>query len=184
MIFKKLDLVLPPLDFELIKGDPYDAYGTEFFAFHINDKDYLEQILKDRIKFNISPDIVTYNEVPNGTSAHSHKHNEISLNYYINSSIGSATLFFEPKISAAEVDLGRILPDGSVTESTIVNYNIAQLKLIDKFCARSGDAYLLDVGQVHAVARLYKTTRKILRWLWFGYTIEEILESIEILPQT
>jgi hypothetical protein len=185
MIFKKLDLVLPPLDLERLKGDPLENYGTAFYSFGIKDTDYLEQILKDRIRFNITPGIVDYNEIPNGTAPHKHTNTEVALNYYIDN-FGYTTLFFETKDNEEGVDNGRNLPDGSVTESVIQHYRLDQLKYIDKISIDTGDAYLLDTGWVHAVPVFPKvedttSSRKILRWLWWEYTIEEILNSIEIL---
>lgn len=182
MIFKKIDLVLPPLDLARVKGEPLEDYGTNFYSFFIKDRDYLDQILKDRIKFNITPDNFTYNEVPNGTSHHSHT-NEVSLNYYIDSSFGAATLFFQPKAGEVGYAAGRILPDGSLVESIIINYKTSQLRYMDKFCPKAGDAYLFNASQVHSVVRLLNvpSTRKIFRWVWWNYSIEEILNSIEIL---
>ena len=185
MIFKKLDLVLPPLDIERLKGDTFENYATTFFSFNIKDKDYLNQILQDKVRFNITPNIVDYVEIPNGTAPHKHTNIEVVLNYYIDN-FGSTTLFFETKDNQEGVDTGWTLPDGSVTDSLVLTYNLAQLKYVDKIYIEPGDTYLLDTSWIHAVPIFPKTadttsSRKILQWVWQGYTIEEILNSIEIL---
>ena len=171
------------MDIKRLKGDPLENFGISFYSFKIKDTDYLEQILKDRIRFNILPYIVNYNELPNGNAPHSHGEAEVALNYYIDN-FGSTTLFFEPKAGVEGVNAGRILPDGSVTPSSVTNYNLSQLRYVDRISIKPGDAYLLDTGWVHAVPILVPSTdysRKIIRFLWTGYTIEEILNSIEIL---
>jgi hypothetical protein len=176
------------MDIKRLKGDPLENFGISFYSFSIKDTDYLVQILKDRIRFNILPYMVNYNELPNGTAPHSHGGAEVALNYYIDN-FGSTTLFFEPKAGEEGIDPGRILPDGSVTPSIITNYNLSQLRYVDRISIKPGDAYLLDTGWVHSVPALLPSftlqgtdySRKIIRFVWAGYTIEEILNSIEIL---
>lgn len=182
MLFKKINLSLPTIDLTRIKGDPWEAYGSEFFSWSIKDKEYLDQLLENKIKFNIPPYKVTYDEIPNGTVPHSHDQDTVTLNYYIDST-GAPTMFFEPKQEQNGRPSPIILPNGTRANYAIITkYKLSEVQFVDKFNPKSDDAYLFQANKIHAVARTNTTsTRKILRFAWESRSYEEIVNSIEIL---
>jgi len=182
MLFKKINLVLPDIDLDRIKGDPLEAYGSEFFSWTIKDTEYLDQLLENRIRFGILPYKVTYDEMPNGTVPHSHSQDTATFNYYIHSN-GAPTRFFQTRSGQNGTPSPRVMPNGALSNhSTITQYKLTEIKFIDKFIPESGDAYFFESQKIHAVARINAaSTRKILRFAWDTVPYEEIVNSIEIL---
>lgn len=88
---------------------------------------------------------------------------KVSLNYYIETSADD-TVFYTPK-------------DGIVRED-YYEYNFDELNIEDSFAALSGEAYLLNINELHSVTKKDDKTRYILQYSW-NEDYETILESLQ-----
>ena len=187
-MFKKIPLFLSDLQVEKLSEHVYSpaSYGPTFNIFGIQNyyKEYINLLIKDKIKFNIPPNNVGMVRISDhGVSPHI-DHHGAGLNYYIRTP-PATTLFWEPE-NQADHGTSKFLdmPDGTQKPFGAIDYSTTPLKQIGSFQARSHEAWLLDVSRIHSVEKPYLNVDRVyIRWNWMNNPYAEILESIEILSQ-
>ena len=184
MCLRKLELILPKIDYERLKGEFFEGYGDTFRQYFIKDELYLESIIEDRIVFDIKPDWVVCCEVTDlGVIPHSDQSN-VALNYYIDPA-GCVTTFWKTKSDAFGLAEPQLQKDGTTLENDVRSYRFEDLVPTASFIAKERDAYLLNIKQIHSATKFTKNTasRKILRWMWDNQDFETIEKSIKIIDK-
>lgn len=178
--FQKINFTLPPVDMDRIRtNNVTEGYGEQFRSYEIADKEYFCELYSRKIKFNIPPDIVNYTCITdNGAGPHVDQVKSV-INYYINPG-NCVTAFWEPKdVNYAPSALQQLQSNGSWKESTILGYEMNQLRLASYLRALPNEAYALSTKEIHSVIKPQPTTtREFFRWMWFDLTIDEVLENI------
>lgn len=159
------------LDF---KGENFFTFGidteelrgkTLLRYFEINDIVAFHNTI-DNYNFKIPPDSIQIWQIENQgwLDVHRDKGNaKVSLNYYIETS-EDETIFYKPK-------------DGIVREDYHV-YEFEDLNIEGIFTALSGEAYLLNIKELHSVTKKDNKPRIILQYSWdANYNV--ILESLQ-----
>ncbi len=178
--FKLIKLDLKHLDLTRIKGEFDETYGNVFLQYKIKDLNYLENEIKNQIKFLIPPDCVSYAEVvDDGLSPHIDTCSTV-LNYYFQTP-PCYTYFFKlindskPKMITSD-------KDGLSRESGVFEWNLEDVEIKEKLCAENHSAYLLNTHQIHCVHKLDKImTRSMIRWIWMNAPFKIIERSIQTL---
>lgn len=181
MYLRKLELTLPEIDYERLKGEFFEGYGDTFRQYFIKDELYLESIIKDRIVFDINPDRVVCCEVSDsGVIAHTDQSN-VALNYYIDPA-DCVTSFWKTKSNAFGLVAPQLQEDGTTLENDVRSYQFEELIPTASFIAKEGDVYLLNIKQIHSAIKFTKNpaSRKILRWMWDHQDFETVEKSIKI----
>lgn len=173
-IFSKINLNLPNIDLNNLLGDISQNMGgyDVFKICKIKNSTYLDELLKDKIVFNIPPRRVNITIIEPGGANYAHTDvNSVALNYYIKAE-EEITTFFDN-------------PDGHKNPSFArgaYSYDIQKLIPISHFQAKTNECYLLNTHIPHLVTNVHeKYDRIILRFIWNKKSFDEILESIEIL---
>lgn len=182
LYLKKLPIELPKINPEFLKGDFFEGYGDTFRQYFIKDQSYLDSIISNKIEFTIQPNWVAFCEVSDlGVGPHSDQ-SSVSLNYYIDPA-GCVTTFWKPKSDTFGKAEPQLQKDGTVIENDVRTYTVDQLIPAASFIAKEGDAYLLNIKQIHSATKFSNNTssRKILRWMWDEQDFSIILNSIKIL---
>jgi len=181
MYFKKLDLLIPKIDYERLKGRPYEGYGETFRQFLIKDPFYLHSLIKNKIKFKIRPDHIFCIEISE-YGAEPHKDPCLTvLNFYVDTA-DYTTIFWKPRTDIEET----IIPGMNDDDHIIRAYQLNELDPVETFKAKDGDAYLLNVNEIHSASDPISNnnTRKIIRWMWDTVDFETVLNSIKILDNS
>ena len=181
MFYKKFNFNLSNVDYEKIKGKPFEGYGETFRQFYIKDIFYLYSLMKNKIEFKIRPNLVSYIEV-SGYGAEPHKDQCLcTINYYIDT-VDCVTTFYKPRSELIKT----IIPAMTGQDRVIEAYQLDKLVAVDSFKAVNGDAYLLNSKEIHSVLRPTNDTnvRKILKWTWDRDDFETVLDSIKIIDKT
>ena len=181
MFYKKLDFNFLKVDYERVKGRPYEGYGETFRQFYIKDSLYLYSLLRNNIQFKIKPSHISYVEI-SGYGAEPHKDQCLTtINYYIDTA-DCVTTFYRPNTKLTET----IIPGMTGSDRVIEAYDLDELVPIDEFKAVNGDAYLLNSRVIHSVLRTTNDTnaRKLLKWMWDRDDFETVLDSIKIIDKT
>lgn len=177
-MFKKIeqDFLKPEFsDWWKLKGDQvlskYDSSGTKLEYFNISDLNFFRSIHTKRF-FTIPPDRVSIATITGTGILFPHKDHGFKtvLNYYI-SADGDTTIFYSPKENAVPYEY-----PGKEEKNV---YHLDQVEEIGRFSAVTGDAYLLDISQIHAVTKHSESTRFFINYLWSKASFEEIAEDLE-----
>ena len=185
--FKKLNFKLPELDLSRIAGGPlHEGYGPSLKGYYILDIDYFNGILNQYVKFNIPAELVNYTEIGDlGTYLpHTDYPMTTALNYYLDT-VGGVTVFWDlkdPNTQPSPVD--RLQDSGSWDHAKAQHVQRSDVVKVCEFRANTYEPWLLNVGQYHTVVKTKSTVpRTMIRWLWSGFTFQEVLDSIEILER-
>jgi hypothetical protein len=181
MLYKKLNFNLSGVDYEKLKGRSYEGYGETVRQFYIKDIFYLYSLMKNKIKFKIRPNHISYLEV-SGYGADPHKDQCVStINYYIDTA-DCVTTFYKPRSELIKT----IIPAMTGQDRVIEAYQLDKLEPVDSFKAVNGDAYILNTKEIHSVLRptTNNNVRKILKWVWDRDDIKTVLDSIEIIDKS
>ncbi len=183
-MFAKLNVQLPAIDLDKIKGQLFENHHNQFVMYNIEDFEYVNELIKDRLHFDIVPDKIAYFEIcTDGAPPHTDGYVGCSLNYIIDAA-DCVTTFWKLKNKDTVVEESiKVDNDGNILETETTGYRYSDLKLVSFFKAQSGDAWLLDVREIHSVIKPDTTKdRKVLTFRWDPvYTFQEILDSIVIL---
>lgn len=181
-MFKKINLSLPGIEIEKIKGNLFEDHKT-FVMFDIKNIDYLQNLLSKKIDFQIKPAKTGYIEISGrGLNPHTDGYVGCSLNYVLEDT-ESYTIFWQLNEKSARLPNIKKLPDGSYSFTETTGYNYSDLEYLSSFKSTTGDSYLIDVRNIHSVEK-YKEIfkRKILSFRWDSkYTLDEIYDSIRII---
>jgi hypothetical protein len=177
-MFKKVnqDFLRPEFnDWMSLKGSnlisKYDSFGTTLEYFDISNLDFFKSI-HSRKFFNIKPDRVSIARITGSGLLYPHRDHGTTavLNYYI-SADKDDTIFYNPKLNA--------VPFSYPGKSTNNIYYLQDLEETGRFAAESGDAYLLDVSQIHSVHKTSTNTRLFLNYSWYSDSFDNIVKDIE-----
>ena len=181
-MYRKINLQLPPVELSRVKGDVFFEYhGGVLVVYRIKDIDYFENLYKDRIQFDIKPDLMAYIEIV-GPGAMPHTDEAATtLNYTIDDA-NCITSFWRVNENAKTVPTDRTDEQGNTIKSKVIGYNESDLIRLTSFKANPGDAYLLDVSKIHSVFKPKQdTVRKFVSWRWINTSFDQVASSIKIL---
>jgi hypothetical protein len=166
-MFKKLNLSLPEIDFEKLKGNRILDNPT-FKEFSLSDRKYFIDLISNKVQFDIPPHLINVTEIiyP-GSRPHTDTW-PTAINFYFDTDNAETSFWKE------------INPSNSV--KGLAAYDISKLQKTSTFVAQKGDCYLLNVSKIHSVNMINTNdTRKIIRLGWFKYSFDEILNSVKII---
>ena len=169
-MYKKLNLDFSELDLLLIKGNPNNSYGKTFIEHPVKHLEYVLNIIRSKIKFNIRPNRINITDIVfPGADPHC-DHWPVALNYYFDADGHDTTYFYKLK------------NENEYQHREVKIYNKNDLQIIDSFVANRGDCYLLNTHIPHAVYMATENpNRTMLRFTWFDKTFDDVLNSIEII---
>jgi hypothetical protein len=181
-MYQKLNFQLENIDISRIKGSFMEGYGPFFRSYEIADPEYLNDLIKNKIRFHIPYTNCSFTTVSHKGVTDPHIDTSMTaLNYYVNSSSGETTFYkaIDPNLREMTPQL---LGQGNQAISETYRYDIKNLIKIGSFVSNNNEAWLLNVHTIHNVTKLpLSPHRTILRWLWYDVPFEEVLSSIEIL---
>lgn len=174
--FKKIDsIVLPlPSDLDSIKGVLKFHYGHPRY-FEIIDQNYLESLTK---VFKIPPTNVFYVEGHGVLLPHRDSGQNSCFNFYLRTG-GYTTSFWKPKENAKPRTSSRYDAATNTTREVNIGYHYEGLILIDKFQASDGEAYLLNISQIHSVDGANPEKPRVFIQLQWDMTMDELLKALE-----
>ena len=178
VLFQKLPLLLD-LDISVgdIKGDLINDYGT-LKNFRFKDPDEINQILSNKISFEIPAKEFHLVEITGGVAVHTDGVTT-GLTYYLTSD-GSITRFWRPDESRS-LPVPYIDPEGNVKYNETKTWRAEDLSLLASFKAQAGDCYLLNAQHPHSVDfPETNQSRYLLKWHW-DEDFDTVLGSIRIL---
>jgi hypothetical protein len=162
-------------DWMLLKGNElrssYETGDVVLEYFNISDIDFFKKIHL-RNPFSIKPDRVRFSRLT-GTgmlNPHVDHYTTVALNYYIDAG-EDLTIFYK------QTDNATPFRYSGKNQSNI--YNVADLTEGDSFTASSGEVYLLDVSQIHAVNKVNPNPRLFISYLWDTAMYEEVLSDFK-----
>jgi len=182
IMYKKINLQLPPIELGRVKGDMFFEYhGGVLVVYKIKDSDYFTNLYKDKIQFGIKPDLEVYIEIV-GPGAMPHTDEAATtLNYTIDDA-NCITSFWTVNKDAQTVPTERLDEAGNIIKSKVIGYSETDLIRLTSFKANPGEAYLLDVSKIHSVFKpKSETVRKFVSWRWINTPFDQVLSSISIL---
>lgn len=123
----------------------------------------------------IDPTTVSFAKIigPGEIGPHTDAGVKVALNYYITAGTDE-TIFYKSK----DYNINTIEYNSSDAAYTPNVYNADDLYTVGKFVAESGDAYILDVSQIHSVNKITNVPRMFIAYLWYNNSYDEILENL------
>jgi hypothetical protein len=183
-MFAKIDLHLPEIDISRLKGQLFENHHDQFVMYDLADADYITQLFQDKVKFNMCPSKIGYFEIcGDGAPPHTDGYVGCSLNIIIEAA-DCITSFWKLKDKDYTLlDTIKIDKDGNTHNTNTVGYQYEDLDFVSLFKANSGEAWLLDVREIHSVIKPeFGRDRKVLTLRWDPtYSFQEVLDSIKIL---
>lgn len=163
-LFAKIDLEFP-WAVRSRRGEPTTSY-TPISYYKVAGYPFPFKLLKAW-----EPDIIRWVEIVGEGIAGPHRDHGIvtSLNLYMETS-AETTHFWEPKDGA--------IPYRHANATTDNVFASKDLKLRESFIAKNGDAYLLDVSQIHSVERTDESIRRFIQLSWNTTPFGEVLDRI------
>jgi hypothetical protein len=179
--FAKLDLKLENIEIDRLKGNYFEGYGADFKNFSIKDTEYFNNLIKNKIRFQIQPSIILITEITgNGVPPHVDEHT-VALNYYLEAD-KAVTSFWEGKLNMKGTPTPQIHEDGKLYNNNAKIYDVKDLIHVCDFSAKKNECFILNVRKIHSVFKLHSTVnRYAIRWGWENYDFNTILNSIEVL---
>ena len=169
-----------------LQGDRTDEMGPRVSVYAVKDQEYLESLLKHKVKFHVPPDFVTVWVFATDGAPDPHSDGfPTALNYYV-STPPAITMFWD-EIENKEPDDWPIVKTNAeaVWQAKPSVYDRKNLKLASSFRAVTNDAYLLNVSRPHSLNKHNNgQNRVILRWMWKTASFDDVLNGIEILSQS
>jgi hypothetical protein len=176
-MYKKINQNFIKKDFtswESLKGknlmSQYVSKHTTLSYYNINDIEYFKTIHTGKF-FTIKPDRVRFSILTGQGMLSPHKDHDATtvLNYYI-SAEGDQTIFY---------NVNEFAEPFSYKEGYAKNiYNQSDLTETTKFIAVSGDAYLLDVSNIHSVYKKSTVPRVFISYIWMNNSFETISNNL------
>ena len=182
-MYTNLKFKLENVNYSRLKGSFFEGYGDTFKQYKIKDSSYLDSLIIDKIKFNIAPNWITCCEITSYGAGPHIDHNTVALNYYIDPS-NYNTIFWKKKEEYDGYKTPQILNEkGDNRVNTVKVYDLSKLVPVSNFTAKSHEAYLLDIKQIHSAMKLKEDNqiRTMIRWAWDNHDFDTIKDSIEIL---
>jgi hypothetical protein len=183
-MFAKLNLHFSEVCINRIKGDFYENHHDKFVMYDPKDLDYINNFIQDKVKFNILPSKIGYFEICGpGSPPHTDGYVGCSLNFILDAA-DCVTLFWKIRNKNYKlVDNFKITNEPGKQTTETKGYKYEDLEFVSMFKAETGEAWLLDVREIHSVSKpFFEHDRKILTFRWDPvYSFQEVLDSIKIL---
>ena len=183
-MFAKIDLHLPEIDISKVKGQLFENHHDQFVMYDLADFDYIVQLLQDKVSFTIPPTKSAYFEIcGSGASPHTDGYVGCSLNIIIDAADCITSFWKLKNKDYTLVDSIKIDKDNNAQDTETIGYRYEDLEFVSLFKANSGEAWLLDVREIHSVIKPeFGRDRKVLTLRWDPtYSFQEVLDSIKIL---
>ena len=175
-MFHKFNLTIPELDIARLKGSKFgtlDNLFPEFIESEVNDPQYFLDACKDVINFNIKPDNMNITVIKKFGANIPHTDVwPVAFNFYIHANNNDITTFYNNP-SNHRVVIEEV--------PGLYEYDINKLIISDSFCAKTNDCYLLNTHRPHSVSNFNNESRTLLRLMWYDYSYDTVLNSIQIL---
>jgi hypothetical protein len=173
--YKKLDTsFLPhPIDSDKIKGDILFNYGYARY-YKITDSEYLKSL---SCCFKIPPKRIFLSEGHGPLLPHYDNGQDSCINYYMRPG-GYTTSFWVPQENARRRKGKRY---NSTTDSYVeveLGYMYEDLTLVDSFVAKDGEAYILNIKEVHSVEGANPELPRAFIQLQWDFTMDELIEKL------
>jgi hypothetical protein len=177
--FKKIDnnFIIPQDNWWKYKGsEKIQSYGiTEqcmLDMWQIADQKAFNSIHKRKF-FSIWPDAVSFTVVTGDgyLAPHVDYNTSCSLNYYIQADTIDSTFFYNPPNASSYHHPGK-------THSSMFKFDDVKDYSVDHFNASSGDAYLLNVSQIHSVFKKTTKPRIFIAYIWRKASFDEVLDDL------
>lgn len=150
----------------------YDSLSTSLEYYSI---EHFDLFKKQHIKrpYTIIPNKVRWAEIVGPGMLYPHKdyHTTAVLNYYISGG-EDITIFYKPKAGNEE---GLVYPGkegGNV-------YLPESVEEVGRFVAKPGDAFLLDVTQIHSLVKVSPEPRMFINYVWTEASYADVLADIK-----
>jgi hypothetical protein len=154
----------------------YESIPTSIAYYGLQEFDLFRK-QHSRRPFTKNSDTVRWAEVANTGILCPHRDHGVSavLNYYISGG-EDVTVFYKPKPGCEKG-----LHYSGWTWGNI--YLFSMVEEVARFVAKPGDAYLLDVTQIHAVFKTSPEPRQFINYVWKDTPYSEILDDIKNLDK-
>jgi hypothetical protein len=159
----------------LLKGNDlkssYDSGTVRLEYYNISSTDYFKSIHVRKL-FTIRPDRVRFSSITGQGFLLPHRDHDadVVLNYYISAN-SDTTIFYKEKENST--------PFKYKDKDKANIYSLDDTIEINRFVSNSGEAYLLNVSEIHAVEKVSQEPRLFISYIWKGFTYDEILKNIE-----
>jgi hypothetical protein len=154
----------------------YDSIPTSLGYYGFQEFDLFRK-QHTRRPFTKNSDNVRWAEVLNPGVLYPHRDHNVStvLNYYISGG-EDVTVFYKPKPGCEK---GLTYPGKNVANIYLFN----MVEEVARFVAKPGEAYLLDVTQIHAVFKTSPEPRQFINYVWKDTPYSEMLDDIKNLDK-
>ena len=174
--YKKLDagFLPPPADPDKIKGELAFHYGYIKY-YKITDREYLKSL---HYSFKIPPTGIFLSEGHGPLEPHFDNGQRASINYYMRTG-GYTTSFWVPQENAKKRISKRY---DHATNSYVdgkLGYMRENLIFADSFVAKDGEAYVLNVEQIHSVEGEKPTLPRAFIQMQWDFSMDELLEKLD-----
>lgn len=158
----KIDLRLA--DFSRIKGQYLESFGTGYHNFEIKDHNYVDDLIKNQIKFLIPPDHMYYTEISH-EGLNPHVDNcSVALNYCVTSP-ASNTIFFRAK-NDSKAQLVENHTENEADFNRTYEWALHDLDTVASVSLAEHTAFLLNTQEIHCVQKQNSQPRAHIRWVW------------------
>jgi hypothetical protein len=175
--YKKLDAgFLPPtIDTNEIKDHLLFHYGYARY-YKISNKDYLKSLSDS---FKISPKRIYLSEGHGPLLPHIDNGQRSCINYYMHTG-NYTTSFWIPRENAKRRKSSRYCANTNSYKEVELRYLHEDLILVDSFIAKDGEAYILNIEQIHSVeGKKPELPRSFIQFQW-DFSMDELLEILNI----
>lgn len=174
--YKKLDssILPPPVDTDKIKGDLLFHYGYARY-YKITDTEYLTALARC---FKVSPKRIMLSECLGPLLPHYDNGQDSCINIYLRSG-GYTTSFWTPKDNARRRKGKKYNADTDSYDEVELGYVYEDLTLVDSFTAQDGEAYVLNIKEVHSVDGAAPELPRAFIQLQWDLTMDELLEKLD-----
>lgn len=174
-LYNKINLPKVDIDLTRVKGDLHTSYGKfpKISYYTIKDPAYLENIFPDKI-CKIKPTTVFYSDILGAGKLWPHRDHNVSccINFYFESN-EAVTVFHKEKENSSGPWKYPGKNSSNIFEFENVDY-------VTEFRARDGEAYLLNVSEIHSVTMPPPGIRRFITWQWApaDASFEDVLENL------
>ena len=174
--YKKINssILPPPVDTDKIKGELLFHYGYAQY-YKITNIEYLTTLARC---FKVPPKRIMLSEGHGPLLPHYDNGQDSCINIYMRPS-GYTTSFWIPKDNARRRKGKKYNADTGSYDEVELGYMYEDLILVDSFTAQAGDAYVLNIKEVHSVdGTIPKLPRAFIQLQW-NLTMDELLEKLD-----
>jgi len=174
--FKKLDTsFLPsPIDSDTIKGELLFHYGYARY-YKITNDEYLKSLF---YSFKIPPKRILLSEGHGPLLPHYDNGQESCINFYLRPG-GYTTSFWIPQENAKRRKGKKYNSDTNSYDEVELGYVYEDLTFVDSFIAKDGEAYALNIKEVHSVDGANPELPRAFIQLQWNVSMDELLKALD-----